>query len=621
MSETIFQQQTIPVTPEDWTDTVPFNQFDPSAGTLLSADFTTTGIVVASAAIENLAPVAASVALNLNDGIVASAPGLGVVGSIDPEVTASVDLGAHQGAFDGTVNFRSPSGTIITNLSGTASDTTDFNVGPVSPASLPTVGSGTFGVTVSSSATSTVIGNGNLAVLSEGGAGAVIALDYQATPPMLSAGSTGIANSGSIGTLSNSGTIGGGIFTYVTTAPQTVVLPSQTSGWTEAASFNQFDPALGTLAEVILTVENTITGTFSAENLENTAASVSMNEDAVVSVKTHDLVTSSTASASDLVNLPAFQGKPPLRLGESGLDFTGHSARSDTILANPAQDKAGSAYLEDGADLAAFTGTGTIALPVSSLGYSVVTGPADLYSELTQQTGATIAVSYVYATTRYGGTTSGVSGTFGTLTNGGTIGFTGSNDSGCLAQGTRIATAEGETPVECFAVGQMVTLEDGRASPVVWIGWRDVDCRRHPAPEKVWPVRIKAGAFRDGVPSRDLMLSPDHAVFIDDVLIPARHLIDGTAIVQLQTDRVRYFHVELAEHEILLAESLPVESFLDTGVRHQFANGGAAISLHPNFTPLIWETSGRAPLVQSGPLLAAARQRLAARAALCREAA
>jgi collagen type I alpha len=175
--------------------------------------------------------------------------------------------------------------------------------------------------------------------------------------------------------------------------------------------------------------------------------------------------------------------------------------------------------------------------------------------------------------------------------------------------------------VECLAIGQMVTLEDGRASRIVWIGWRDVDCRRHPAPEKVWPVRIKAGAFRDGVPSRDLMLSPDHAVFIDDVLIPARHLIDGTAIAQLQTNRVRCFHVELAEHEVLLAESLPVESFLDTGVRSQFANGGAAISLHPNFTRLIWETSGRAPLVQSEPLLAAARQRLAARAALCREAA
>jgi hypothetical protein len=56
--------------------------------------------------------------------------------------------------------------------------------------------------------------------------------------------------------------------------------------------------------------------------------------------------------------------------------------------------------------------------------------------------------------------------------------------------------------------------------PVVWIGHRQVDCRRHPEPRKVWPIRIQAGCFGHGLPSRELFLSPDHAVLVGDVLIP-----------------------------------------------------------------------------------------------------
>ena len=37
---------------------------------------------------------------------------------------------------------------------------------------------------------------------------------------------------------------------------------------------------------------------------------------------------------------------------------------------------------------------------------------------------------------------------------------------------------------------------------------------------------------------------------------------------------VDYYHVELNEHAILLAEGLPAESYLDTGNRGFFANPG-----------------------------------------------
>ena len=92
-------------------------------------------------------------------------------------------------------------------------------------------------------------------------------------------------------------------------------------------------------------------------------------------------------------------------------------------------------------------------------------------------------------------------------------------------------------------------MHDTAAEPVVWIGQRTVNCARHPKPETVWPVRIAPGAFGDNVPARDLYLSPDHAVFVNDVLVPVKLLVNGTSIMQIKRDRVTYYHVELPRHD------------------------------------------------------------------------
>jgi hypothetical protein len=187
------------------------------------------------------------------------------------------------------------------------------------------------------------------------------------------------------------------------------------------------------------------------------------------------------------------------------------------------------------------------------------------------------------------------------------------NSLACFAAGTRIATPDGARKVEDLAVGDLVTTHGGQHEPVVWIGSRTVDCGRHPRPETVWPVRIAAGAFGENVPARDLYLSPDHAVYVDGVLVPVRLLLNGTSIAQAKRDRIAYRHVELEEHAVILAEGLPVESYLDIGDRTNFDCNGT-IRLHPDFaahpTPdaaLTWETKGAAPLVLAGPRLAAAR--------------
>jgi len=103
----------------------------------------------------------------------------------------------------------------------------------------------------------------------------------------------------------------------------------------------------------------------------------------------------------------------------------------------------------------------------------------------------------------------------------------------CFRAGTFIRTARGDVKVEELQVGdEVATKLRGSSAPIVWIGHRTVKCTRHPNPRRVRPVRIAAGAFGPGRPSRDLFLSPDHAIHVDDVLIPAKHLINGTSIVQ-----------------------------------------------------------------------------------------
>ncbi len=165
----------------------------------------------------------------------------------------------------------------------------------------------------------------------------------------------------------------------------------------------------------------------------------------------------------------------------------------------------------------------------------------------------------------------------------------------CFAVGTRIAVPGGETPVETLRPGMRVCSAFGGSVAVIWIGRRHLRCRRHRHPLAVMPVRISAGAFATGIPARDLLLSPDHAVFVEDarrgeggrrgkderrggVLIPIRDLVNGTTIVQEWVDRITYFHIELPRHDVVIAEGLKAESYLDTGNRSAFDDTAAALS-------------------------------------------
>ncbi len=183
----------------------------------------------------------------------------------------------------------------------------------------------------------------------------------------------------------------------------------------------------------------------------------------------------------------------------------------------------------------------------------------------------------------------------------------------CYCEGTRILTERGEVAVEDLRVGDMVITASGALRPIVWIGFRQLDIGRHAFPLEVMPVRVRAGAFGLGKPHRDLWLSPQHAVFVEGVLIPIIRLANGANVAQIRADSITYFHVELESHDILLAEGLPAESFLDCGSRSGFSNCGDFVELHPTFKPLSWDDAC-APLKEEGEEVEAVRARLLAQA-------
>ena len=143
----------------------------------------------------------------------------------------------------------------------------------------------------------------------------------------------------------------------------------------------------------------------------------------------------------------------------------------------------------------------------------------------------------------------------------------------CFYPGTGIATPEGERAVETLAIGDLVRTADGKTRPVRWIGRQTVSTRFGDK-TRTLPIRIGAGSLAPGLPRRDLLLSPDHAVALDGILIQASALLNHTSITREHNvpERFTYYHIELASHELILAEGQPCETFIDNVERQAFDN-------------------------------------------------
>ena len=152
----------------------------------------------------------------------------------------------------------------------------------------------------------------------------------------------------------------------------------------------------------------------------------------------------------------------------------------------------------------------------------------------------------------------------------------------CFATGTRIATPDGDKPIEMLRAGDLVLTHDGRAVPVIWRAWQSVVNPRNLSVGR-GPVRIDAGALGPDLPNGPLTVTADHALLFDDMLINAGTLVNGTTIRLLPLaglpSMFNYWHVELENHECVVANGVPAESFIDYVGRSGFDNYGEYLAL------------------------------------------
>ncbi|MGA0616192.1 Hint domain-containing protein [Paracoccus sp. KR1-242] len=142
----------------------------------------------------------------------------------------------------------------------------------------------------------------------------------------------------------------------------------------------------------------------------------------------------------------------------------------------------------------------------------------------------------------------------------------------CFARGTLIGTERGPVAVELLREGDLVRTRDHGLQPIRWTGSARLGGARLGIPAHLHPVRIRAGALGEGVPSADLLVSPQHRVLVrsriaqrmfgtDELLVAAKHLL-GLDGVEIATDlrAVEYFHILFDRHEIVSSNGAETES-------------------------------------------------------------
>ena len=181
----------------------------------------------------------------------------------------------------------------------------------------------------------------------------------------------------------------------------------------------------------------------------------------------------------------------------------------------------------------------------------------------------------------------------------------------CFCAGTRIRTPSGQVMVQDLRVGDLVETAFSGPQPIRWIGQRAYEGLFIAGNRLALPIKIRRHALDFNVPSRDLCLSPGHALAEGGVLVHAWRFVNGVSITQAETvERVEYFHIELEHHAVIFAENVPVESFLDIGCRAQFHNAASAPLPHTaTQNPCL-------PQIDDGYYLARLKARIDARAGI-----
>jgi len=140
----------------------------------------------------------------------------------------------------------------------------------------------------------------------------------------------------------------------------------------------------------------------------------------------------------------------------------------------------------------------------------------------------------------------------------------------CFTSGTLIDTPDGPRPIDDLKTGDLVSTLDNGSQLLCWVGRRHVSEAEISLNEALRPVEFAPGVFGN---TRVLRVSPQHRMLLNDwraevyfgedqVLVPARALVNGTTIRQvLPESGVNYINLLFERHEVILAEGSLSESF------------------------------------------------------------
>lgn len=142
----------------------------------------------------------------------------------------------------------------------------------------------------------------------------------------------------------------------------------------------------------------------------------------------------------------------------------------------------------------------------------------------------------------------------------------------CFARGTMIETPAGIVGIEDLAVGDLVVTRDHGAQPIRWIRSKKLTATDLMLSENLRPIRISAGALGEGLPSSDLVVSPQHRILVrsriaqrmfgaSEVLVAAKQLLELSGVeIAADLAGVEYFHMLFDQHEVVIANGAETES-------------------------------------------------------------
>ncbi|MFV1877215.1 Hint domain-containing protein [Nioella sp.] len=144
-----------------------------------------------------------------------------------------------------------------------------------------------------------------------------------------------------------------------------------------------------------------------------------------------------------------------------------------------------------------------------------------------------------------------------------------------LCRGNKYRHHKGRGLRRDLQIGDAILTDDGNTVPIKWIGRQTVMTRFGPA-ERLMPVRFDAGSLGQGLPHTDLTVTADHGMLVEDVICHAGALVNGTTITRVPLSEMgetyTVYHIETEEHEIILANGAPAETFIDNVSRRVFDN-------------------------------------------------